>query len=107
MRAVSVARRLLAFPRMTVGSWRFEADEVGGKSLVIPVRVRGRSRCSRCGRKCQPYDRLKPRRWRQLDFGGWVVQLEARLRRVDCLRYGVVVEQVPWADPGSRFARPF
>ena len=107
MRATSLARRLLSFPRMTVSSVKFEEDELRGESLVVGVAVRGRSRCSRCDRKCPRYDRLGPRRWRHIDSGSWMVYLEARLWRVNCRRCGVVVEQVSWADPRSRFTRPF
>src|SRR5678815_6136917 len=107
MRAETVARRLLSFPRLSVGKVRFETDELGDEVLVIEVAVRGRSRCSRCGRKCPGYDRLKPRRWRHLDFGAWQVHLEATLARVECSRCGVVVEQVSWAEPESRFTLHF
>ena len=107
MRAETVARRLLSFPRLSVGKARFEAGELGGEVLVLEVAVRGRPRCSRCGRKCPGYDRLKPRRWRHLDFGAWEVQLEATLCRVECSRCGVVVEQVSWAESESRFTRHF
>lgn len=107
MRAETVARRLLSFPRLSVGKVRFEANELGGEVLVLEVAVRGRPRCSRCGRRCPGYDRLKPRRWRHLDFGAWEVQLEATLCRVECGRCGVVVEQVSWAEPESRFTRHF
>jgi transposase len=107
VRGTSVARRLLSFARMTVTSVKFEQDELGDETLVIGVAVRGRSRCSRCGRRCSRYDQLKRRRWRHLDFGSWTVHVEARLWRVDCARCGVVVEQVSWADAGPRFTRPF
>lgn len=107
MRATSVARRLLSFPRMIVKDVCFETDEVGDDILLVEVALRGRSRCSHCGRKCARYDRLKPRRWRHLDFGAWRVQLQAQLWRVDCSRCGVVVEQVSWADASSRFTHPF
>lgn len=107
MRAETVARRLLSFPLLSVGKVKFEADDLGGEVLVIEVAVRGRSRCSRCGRKCPGYDRLQPRRWRHLDFGAWQVYLEGTLARVDCRRCGVVVEQVSWAEPESRFTVHF
>lgn len=107
MRAETVARRLLSFPRLSVRKVRFEADELGGEALVIEVAVRGQSRCSRCGRKCPGYDRLKPRRWRHLDFGAWEVNVEATLARVECKHCGVVVEQVSWAEPDSRFTTHF
>lgn len=107
MRAETIARRLLSFPRLSVGKVRFDTDELGNESFVIEVSVRGRSRCSRCGRKCPGYDRLQPRRWRHLDFGAWAVFVEATLARVDCRRCGVVVEQVSWADAKSRFTVHF
>jgi transposase len=102
VRATSVARGLLGFARMQVLSVRLDPD-----GLVVPVRVRGRSRCSKCGDRCPRYDQLKPRRWRHLDFGGCRVYLESQLWRVDCPRCGVVVEQVSWADAGARHTRPF
>lgn len=107
MRAETVARRLLLFPRLSVRGMKFEADALGDETLVVEVAVRGRSRCSRCGRKCPRYDQLRRRRWRHLDFGAWQVFLEARLWRVECKRCGVGVEQVSWADARSRFTRPF
>lgn len=107
MRAVSVIRRLLSFLRLSVKKVRFETDEFGDPTLVAEVAVRGRSRCSRCSRKCPRYDQLEPRRWRHLDFGIWRVYLEAQLWRVDCSCCGVVVEEVTWADPASRFTKPF
>jgi transposase len=107
MRAVTVARRLLSFPCMSVGKVRFEPQDLGGEILVVEVTVRGRSRCSRCGRKCSGYDELKPRRWRHLDFGAYEVHLEATLSRVDCPRCGVVVEKLSWAEAGSRFTVHF
>jgi transposase len=107
MRGETAARRLLSFPRLSVGKVRFESDALGSETLVIEVAVRGRSRCSRCGRKCPGYDRLRPRRWWHLDFGAWEVQLEATLCRVECSRCGVVFEQVSWAAPDSRFTLHF
>jgi Xaa-Pro aminopeptidase len=47
---------------MRVLSVRFEDG-----ALVAEVEVRGRLRCCKCGRKCPGYDRLKTRRWRDLD----------------------------------------
>lgn len=107
MRAETITRRLLSFPRLSVGKARFEVEDLDGEILVVEVAVRGHSRCSRCGRKCPGYDRLKPRRWRHLDFGAWEVQLEATLCRVECSRCGVVVEQVSWAEPEARFTLHF
>ena len=78
-----------------------------GHDVVVAVAVRGRSRCSRCSRKCARYDRLEARRWRDLDALGRRVFLEGTLWRVSCTKCGVVVEEVWWADAGSRFTRRF
>lgn len=102
MRATTVARHLLQFPRLVVCDVQVE-----GSGIVVAVRVRGRSRCSGCGSKRPRYDRLEPRRWRHLDFGNGMVHLQAQLWRVDCRRCGVVVEQVSWADAASRFTTTF
>ena len=107
MRAVTLAKRLLSLQRLSVKGIKFEADVMGDTGLVVDVGVQGHCRCSRCGGKCSRYDQLETRRWRHLDFGGWMVHLEAQLWRVDCPRCGVVVEQVSWADPKSRFTRAF
>ncbi|MDX5141894.1 ISL3 family transposase [Bifidobacterium breve] len=77
--------------------------------LVVRVRRgRGELRCSRCGRKCPKYDDGGgERRWRHQDFDCYGVELMGLAPRVACAEHGVVVAQVPWAEPGSRFTRDF
>ncbi|WP_318643748.1 helix-turn-helix domain-containing protein [Bifidobacterium platyrrhinorum] len=68
----------------------------------------GMLRCSRCGRRRRGYDQGGGvRRWRHQDFGCRRVEMVAVMPRVDCPECGVVVAQVPWARPGSRFTRDF
>ena len=78
---------------------------------VLEIRVRPRAgmlRCSRCGERWHGYDQGGgARRWRGQDFGCWRVELVAAMTRVDCPRRGIMVAQVPWAEPGSRFTRDF
>ena len=79
-----------------------------GDGLVVDVAPTWRKgRCSVCGKPAPGYDRDRGRRWRHLDFGGMLVHLRYDIRRVSCARCGVKVEQVPWADTGSWFTRPF
>ena len=47
------------------------------------------------------------RRWRHQDFDCYGVELMGLAPRVACAEHGVVVAQVPWAEPGSRFTRDF
>lgn len=103
MRISKLLRDLLGLEGLRVRDASF--DEVG---LVVDVAPTWRRpRCSECGRKCAGYDRDRGRRWRHLDFGGMLVHLRYDIRRADCPRCGVKIEQVPWADIGSWFTRPF
>ena len=47
------------------------------------------------------------RRWRYLDLAGMKLLLRYDVRRVACRRFGLRVEQFPWAEFGSCFTRPF
>jgi len=70
----------------------------GAPSLQIRIRPRRGSRpiCAGCGRRGPQYDRLPPRRFQFVPLWGLAVYFVYRMRRVDCRRCGVRVEQVPW-----------
>lgn len=103
MRVTRLLRELLGLEETRVLAVNF--DEVG---LVVDVAPSWRRpRCSVCGRRCSGYDRDRGRRWRHLDVAGMALHLRYDIRRVHCARCGVRVEQVPWADTGSWFTRPF
>lgn len=105
MRLTSLLRSLLGLKStLVVGA---ALDDSG---LLVEVRPTWRRpRCSRCRNPAVGYDRQRSaRRWRHLDAAGMELLLCYRVRRVDCRRCeAVVVEEVPWADPGSWFTRPF
>lgn len=65
--------------------------------------------CPLCHRRCKRYDAQssKPRRWRGLDWGSTLVEIECPTHRVQCPEHGVVVANVPWAYPGSGFTKDF
>lgn len=104
MRVTTLLRKLLDVTSIVVEGVRFEDGEA-----VIAVRPRWRRpRCGQCGRKAPGYDRKGHRRWRALSYGPLRVQLDYRLRRVQCRGCdGVRVEQVPWARHGSWFTERF
>jgi transposase len=84
-------------------------DNVLRPTLEVPIRPRanGRPVCSGCG-KCRPgYDRLAPRRFEYVPLWQIAVVFVYALRRVDCPRCGVVVEQVPWASGKSRLTTSY
>ena len=71
--------------------------------LEIDIRPREGSRatCSGCGKRGPTYDTSSPRRFQFVPFWGILVFFVYAMRRVDCRRCGVKVEQVPWAEGKS------
>lgn len=71
---------------------------------VIPVQTHI---CPHCGRICPGYDYAakEPRLWRHLDWGGTLVLLRYRPRRIKCPDHKVVTEAVPWAYHDSRLSK--
>lgn len=82
-------------------------DETARERIEVPVRPRknGKARCSACGKPAPSYDRLEERRFRYVPLWGIAVMLVYAMRRVDCPRCGVKVEQVPWATGKSPVTR--
>lgn len=70
------------------------------KELHVTLRARRNSRpcCSGCGRRGPGYDTLSTRRFQFIPFWGILVYFVYAMRRVDCPRCGITVEQVPWAQ---------
>ncbi|MGH3848270.1 MAG: transposase, partial [Pseudonocardiaceae bacterium] len=82
----------------------------GAETVVVKVRPTASRRrwCSKCGLSAPGYDSGDGRRrWRALDLGTVIVELEADAPRVCCGFDGVVVAAVPWARAGSRFTTSF
>jgi len=71
-----------------------------GDWIRVDVRPRRRSRpiCSGCGRPGPTYDRLPTRRFAFVPLWALNVYLFYAMRRVNCPRCGVKVEQIPWGD---------
>lgn len=70
------------------------------RRIVVPVRPRKGSRavCSGCWQKRGTYDRLEQREFEYVPLWGIAVFFAYRMRRVNCPRCGIKVEQVPWCD---------
>lgn len=81
----------------------FENGE--GLEVLIRPRRNGRPLCSGCGQQGSTYDRLPARRFAFVPLWGIAVMLVYAMRRVDCPRCGVKVEQVPWAAGKSPVSR--
>jgi transposase len=69
------------------------------KTIEIDVRPRQGSKpiCSGCQKPGPGYDTLTRRRFEFIPIWGFAVMLSYAMRRVDCRRCGVKVEEVPWA----------
>ena len=70
------------------------------RAIEIPIqpRANGRAICSGCGQPAPGYDRLAERRFEFVPLWQIAVFLVYAMRRVQCPRCGVKVEQVPWCD---------
>jgi transposase len=71
------------------------------RATVLEISMRAhkgrRAACSGCGRKAAGYDELAARRFEFIPLWGIAVVFVYAMRRVQCPRCGVKVEQVPWA----------
>jgi transposase len=80
---------------------RFVEDDPVRLEIDIRPRVGSRPRCSGCGKRGPAYDTLPARRFQFIPLWGIVTFFVYTMRRVDCCRCGVKVEQVPWAEGKS------
>ena len=103
MRATTIFRNILQIPHTRV--WSVEFGPFGVVVQVAPTTVV--ARCSGCGCRVHAVHDSRARNWRHLDACGMEVLLRYTLRRVQCLRCGVVIEMVPWAEPKAGFTRDF
>ncbi len=104
-----VWKRVLGVEGTVIESVDLDGED-GAERVVVRVRPTWsrRGRCSRCHRRCRGYDQGGGRRrWRAMDLGPMIVELEADAPRVTCAEHGVVVAAVSWARPGSRFTTGF
>jgi len=82
------------FPGFVYGQARFSADN---QSILIPIRPRRGSRAtgSGCHRPAAGYDQARtPRHFAFMGIWGFLVFFVYSMRRVNCKRCGIVVEEV-------------
>ena len=82
-----------------------EEDEAAGVLVVhLDRQERRRLHCGTCGRAAERVapTRRPPRRWRDLALREHVVELVYAPCRVWCIRCGLRVERIPWAEPWQR-----
>lgn len=107
MRTARLWAGLLGVEKTTVEKVEYDEDK---QLLVAHVKPheRQRRRCPTCRRRCPVYDRGEGRRrWRALDLGTMVAELEADAPRIWCREHGVLVAAVPWARHHAGHTRFF
>ena len=103
VRGTTLLRTLLGIQRVYVTN-----ISMGTEGLVLDVRPSTRvPRCGDCGRVVREIHDRRQRAWRHLDLAGMKAFLRYTMRRVCCPKCSVRVEQVPWAESGSRFTKAF
>ena len=103
MRATTLLAMILGVKHTKVKAVSFD-DE----GIVADVAPTSRlARCSGCSCRARKVKDRRARFWRHLDLAGMRFKLRYAIRRVDCPRCGVIVEMVPWAEPGSFFTHDF
>lgn len=99
MQLKTILNRVEYFKSFVYGKVQWVDD---AKRLTLEVHVEARKNgqpiCSVCGRPGPGYDRLAKRRFEFVPLWGIAVYFVYAMRRVDCPRCGVKVEQVPWCD---------
>jgi len=99
MQVKTILNRIQKHRGFVYGDVRLE-DQLDGLALTVDLypHARNRPQCAGCGHRGPQYDRLAPRRFEFVPLWGLRVFFLYTMRRVDCPRCGVTVEQVPWAD---------
>ena len=109
--ANTLCKNLLNVNNAVVTGHNFYTDKDGVNHITIHARPNKwhEDDCPICGRRCPRYDKQSdtPRKWRALDWGSTLVEIEATTHRIECPEHGVLVADVPWAYPDSGFTKDF
>lgn len=109
MTITSLIKKLIGVKGVKIKNVREES--INGQDAIIATVSINKSkskRCSICHKKCPGYDTVTERRkWRGLDVAGKQFYIEGDVKRVECKDHGIHTEEVPWAEPNSRFTRTF
>ena len=99
MQLITILNHCHKFKRFIYQQARFVETDAGRViEVTIAARRNSHAICSQCGQDAPLYDRLQPRRFEFIPLWGYAVFFLYRMRRVQCARCGVKVEQVPWAS---------
>jgi transposase len=108
MQLKSILNRVQRYKSFVYGKVQW-LEKAARPTIEVQIEPRANSRpiCSGCGRAGPGYDRLPPRRFEFVPLWQIAVFFVYAMRRVDCPRCGVTVEQVPWAEGKCALTTPF
>ena len=100
MQLKTILNRVEHYKSFVYSKVRMVNNAAGQPTLEVTMRPRanGRPICSGCHRVRPGYDRLPARRFEFIPLWAIPVVFVYALRRVDCPKCGVTVEDVPWGD---------
>jgi transposase len=108
MQLKTILNRVERYKSFVYGEPRWAEDALR-LTIEVPLEPRRGSRpvCSGCSQRRPGYDRLPVRRFEFVPLWQIAVVFVYALRRVDCPRCGVKVEQVPWAQGKQRLTTSY
>ena len=108
MQLKSILNHVARHKSFVYGTPRWVEDALR-PTIEVPItpRTNGRPVCSGCRKPRPGYDRLSERRFEFVPLWQVAVVFVYTMRRVDCPRCGVVVEQVPWSTGKSRLTTAY
>ena len=108
---LTLLSKILNVKNTVVTGYDYYEDTDGVSHLSVMVRPNKchENDCPICHRHCPRYDAQgsQSRHWRELDWGGILVEVIGETHRIQCPEHGVLVADVPWAYPGSSFTKKF
>ena len=75
--------------------------------VEVHERKNSKAKCSCCHQHMPTYDHIKERQFKFVPLWGINVKFIYQPRRVDCLKDGIKIEFIPWADGKSPVCQPF
>jgi len=91
-------------------AWRVEHVDFGLEEKKVEIQLThkgGGLICPDCGGACTQADVMPERQWRHLDTMQFQTVLRARVPRANCVKCGVKLIAIPWANKSSRFTLLF
>lgn len=108
VRFQTILNRFYPLKSFVYEACEFETRKSG---VVLTARIRprknGKAICSGCGRPSPLYDKQADREFDFVPLWNVPVIFKYRMRRIKCIKCGVKVEKVPWADGKSPTTKPF